>query len=106
MQRVRRCRRTGKEHTMLTLSEIESTQEFEFERRLDAMGEQALRTALANPGELQALAPRHLSREQVLQIATATLEELAARSQPAAAAPATPPQDWLGLLAAFWLPRA
>lgn len=95
---------------MLTLSEIESTQQFDFELRLEAMGEQALRAALADLGALQALAPAHLSRERVLQIATATLEDLVARSVPTAAPAAASAKpvapNWFEWFTGFWLPGA
>ena len=64
---------------MLTMAELESTLQIEYELQLEAMDEQALRALLADPGALNALMPAHMSFTAGQRIAEATLEQLLAR---------------------------
>jgi hypothetical protein len=93
---------------MLTLAEIESTLQIEYESRLEALGEQALRERLAGgPAALRSLAPHHLSDDELLAIAETTLAELVARNAPAVPeppAPPGPPWAWPQFLTWFWTP--
>jgi hypothetical protein len=91
---------------MLTLAEIESTLQIEYELQLEALGEQALRGLLANPAALRRLAPPHLGEAEVYKIAEATLAELVARKAPAAtpAAPSELQSAWTRLFSWFWTP--
>jgi len=91
---------------MLTLAEIESTLQIEYELQLEALGEQALRDLMADPAGLRQLAPRHLRDAELRMIAEATLAELVARKAPAPEPPAPPrpPWAWPQLLSWFWTP--
>jgi hypothetical protein len=81
---------------MLTLAEIESTLQIEYELQLEALGEQALRDLPAEPAGFRQLAPRHLSDAEVRTIAEATLAELVPRKAPASELPALPGSPWNG----------
>lgn len=92
---------------MLTLSEIESTLQIEYESRLEALGEEALRELVAtDSAALRSLAPHHLSDDEVLVIAERTLAELVARNAPVPEPPAPPgpPWAWPQFLTWFWTP--
>jgi hypothetical protein len=67
---------------MLTLSELQSTLEIEYELQLETMDEQALRALLADPIALNARMPAHMSFAEGSRIAEATLEQLLARKPP------------------------
>jgi len=93
---------------MLTLAEIESTMQIEYELKLEALGVPALRKLLADRAALCRLAPQHLDEAQLRAIAKATLAELLAREAPAPAAPATVPAapawPWAPLFTWFTVP--
>ena len=91
---------------MLTLAEIESTQQFDYELRLEAMGEEALRELLADAAALRRLIPRHMSDAEGRRIAEATLAELVARQAEVAEPPAPtgPHSAWDPFFALFWTP--
>ena len=67
---------------MLTLAELQSTLQIEYELQLEAMDEQALRALLADPIALNPLVPAHMSFTEGRRIAEATLEQLLARKPP------------------------
>jgi hypothetical protein len=67
---------------MLTLTELQSTLEIEYELQLEAMDEQALRALLADPVALNARLPAHMSLAEGSRIAETTLEQLLARKSP------------------------
>ena len=67
---------------MLTLAELQSTLQIEYELQLEAMDEQALRALLADPTALNPLVPAHMSFTEGRRIAEATLEQLLARKPP------------------------
>jgi hypothetical protein len=91
---------------MLTLTEIESTQQFDYELRLEAMGEEALRGLLADAPALRRLIPRHMSDAEGRRIAEATLAELVARQAEVAEPPSPtgPHSAWDPFFALFWTP--
>jgi len=89
---------------MLTLAEIESTLQIEFELRLEAMDEQALRQLLADAAELHRAAPHHLSLAEARAIVEATLDDLHARHEPAAVPTPEPAWPWASLLGWLWTP--
>ncbi|HEY2927039.1 MAG TPA: hypothetical protein VGJ65_09230 [Albitalea sp.] len=91
---------------MLTLAEIESTQQFDYELRLEALGEEALRELLADAAALRRLIPRHMSDAEGRRIAEATLAELRARQAVDAEPPAPPGphSGWAQLFTLFWTP--
>jgi hypothetical protein len=92
---------------MLTLDEIESTLQIEYELRLEALGQQALRELLDDAPALRAFAPHHLSDDEVRTIAENTLAELVARNAPEVPeppAPPGPPWAWPQFLTWFWMP--
>jgi hypothetical protein len=91
---------------MLTLAEIESTQQFNYELRLEAFGEDALRELLADAAALRRLVPRHMSDAEGRSLAEATLAELIARKavDPEPPAPSEPQAAWAQLLTLFWIP--
>jgi hypothetical protein len=90
---------------MLTLSELQSTLEIEYELQLEAMDEQTLRVLLTDPFALNALMPAHMGFTEGRRIAKATLEQLLARKPPSAepvishkAAP-----QWAQWFRPFWM---
>ena len=89
---------------MLTLAEIESTMQIEFELRLEALEEQALRELIADAAALRRLTPRHLSAAEGRAIAEATLADMVARKASPPEPPATPEPEsaWIRLLTMFW----
>ncbi len=91
---------------MLTLEEIESTMQIEYELRLEALGAEALRDLLADPAALRRLAPPHLDDAQVRGIAKTTLAELVSREAPApdARAPLEHSLPWAQVFTWFWTP--
>jgi len=91
---------------MLTLEEIESSMQIEYELQLEALGAQALRDLLSDPAALRRLAPPHLDDAQVHGIAQMTLAELVARETPApdARVPSEPSFPWLQVFTWFWTP--
>lgn len=64
---------------MLTLAEIESTLQIDYESQLEALGEQALRELLADAPALGKRIPQHLSEAEGRSIAEQKLTELIAR---------------------------
>ena len=88
---------------MLTLAEIESTLQIEFELRLEALDEPALRHLLADPAELRREAPHHLKLEEAHSIVEATLADLLAQRAPGAAPP-EPAPPWAQLVSWLWTP--
>jgi hypothetical protein len=105
-QRAHAAVRIAMEPHMLTLSEIESTQQIEFELQLEALDEQSLRDLLADAAELRRIAPPHLSDDELRSIAEATLIALLARNAPAPQASASPASQpaWAQWLEWFWAP--
>ena len=91
---------------MLTLAEIESTQQFDYEVQIEALGEAALRELLADAAALRRLIPRHMSDAEGRSIAEAALAELMARKavDPEPPAPSEPQPAWAQLLTLFWTP--
>ncbi|TCK32860.1 hypothetical protein B0G84_8766 [Paraburkholderia sp. BL8N3] len=69
---------------MLTLAELQSTLQIEYELQLEAMDEQALRALLGDPLALNLLMPGHMSTGEGRWIAETTLEQLLARKPPSA----------------------
>ncbi|RZF24355.1 hypothetical protein EVC45_39315 [Paraburkholderia sp. UYCP14C] len=65
---------------MLTLAELQSTLQIEYELQLEAMDEQTLRGLLADPIALNRLVPAFMSFTEGRRIAEATFEQLLARS--------------------------
>jgi len=91
---------------MLTLAEIESTWQFEYELRLEAFDEEALRDLLGDAAALRRLIPPHMSDAEGRSIAEATLAELMARKavDPQPPTPSEPQPAWAQLLTVFWTP--
>jgi hypothetical protein len=91
---------------MLTLAEIESTMQIDYELRLEALGEEALRALLADAAALRAQIPMHLSDADGRRIAEATLAELIASKTPApqSAHPSAPLSAWTQLFKMLWTP--
>jgi hypothetical protein len=89
---------------MLTLAEIESTLQIEFELRLEALDEPALRQLLADAAELRRQAPYHLSLAEARGIVDATLAEMLARHTPSPAPAPEPPWPWSQLVGWLWAP--
>ena len=67
---------------MLTLAELQSTLQIEYELQLEAMDERTLRGLLADPIALNALVPAFMSFTEGRRIAEATLVQLLARKPP------------------------
>lgn len=91
---------------MLTLAEMESTLQIEYELQLETFSEEALRELLADAAALNALIPEHLSDVEGRRIAEATLAKLVARktSDGAPAALSAPAPAWDQIFALFWMP--
>ncbi len=84
---------------MLTLEEIESTLQIDYESQLEAMGEKALRELLADAPALAKRIPQHLSAAEGRRIAEQKLAQLLAREPARAvravdAAPSQAPSVW------------
>jgi hypothetical protein len=97
------------ENHMLTLDELQSCLQIEYELHLEALGEEGLRPLLADPAALGALIPAHLSDAEGRRIAEATLAELIARKRSDAERsehplPLEPPIAWAQLFKPFWMP--
>jgi hypothetical protein len=96
------------EADMLTLVELQSTLQIEYELQLEAMDEPTLRALLADATALNALMPAHMSFKEGCQIAEATLEKLLAH-RPPCDEPLTPHRAaplWAQWFKSFWmLPR-
>jgi hypothetical protein len=60
---------------MLTLEELESSRQTEFEQRLEALGEDALRGLLADAAALRTLMPQHISDAEGRRIVEAALAQ-------------------------------
>jgi hypothetical protein len=91
---------------MLTLAELQSTLQIEYELQLEAMDEQALRALLADPLALNRLMPAHMSFTEGRRIAEATLEQLLARKPPSGE-PVIPHKAeplWAQWFKPFWTP--
>ncbi|CAE6777128.1 hypothetical protein R69927_04017 [Paraburkholderia domus] len=91
---------------MLTLAELQSTLQIEYELQLEAMDEQALRSLLADPFGLNALMPAHMSFTERRRIAEVTLEQLLARKPPSAE-PVIPHKAeplWAQWFKPLWMP--
>ena len=95
---------------MLTLAEIESTLQIQFETRLEDLDEKSLRALIANPPALRRLAPPHLGAAQRRRIAEATLAEMIERRQASdtgdtgSSAKPAPTWPWAPLFAWVWTP--
>jgi hypothetical protein len=91
---------------MLTLAELQSTLQIEYELRLEAMDEQALHALLADPIKLRTLTPAHMSHAEGRQIAQATLEQLLARKSAGTRQEARPKAEplWAQWFRPFWMP--
>lgn len=91
---------------MLTLAEIESTLQIDYELRLEAFGEEALRVLLADAAALKRLIPGHLSDADGRRIAEVTLAELIAQkaSDAAPSAPSELRPAWNQLLLLLRMP--
>ena len=92
---------------MLTLAELQSTLQIEYELQLEAMDEQALRALLADPTALNRLMPAHMSFTEGRRIGEATLEQLLAR-RPPSGEPVNPQKVeplWAQWFKPFWMPR-
>jgi hypothetical protein len=91
---------------MLTLGELESTLQIEYELQLEALGEQALRELLADEAALGRLIPGHISYAEGRRIAEVTLAELIAKKKPVAAPSAQPATSspWGQLFSLFSVP--
>jgi hypothetical protein len=81
---------------MLTLEEIESTLQIDYESQLEAMGEKALRELLADAPALAKRIPQHLSAAEGRHIAEQKLAQLLAHKPVHAvdAAPSQAPSVW------------
>jgi len=92
---------------MLTLAEIESTLQIEYELQLESLDEQSLRDLLADTAALRRLAPSHLGDAQMRGIAQSTLVALLARRAPAPepGAPTELQRAWAQMFTWFWTPR-
>lgn len=90
---------------MLTLAELQSTLQIEYELQLEAMDEQALRALLADPIELNRLMPAHMSFTEGRRIGDATLEQLLARRPPSCEAvdPQRVEPLWAQWFKPFWI---
>jgi len=90
---------------MLTLAELQSTLQIEYELQLEAMDEQALRGLLANPIALNALVPAFMSFTEGRRIAEATLAQLLTRKSPSAGQVSTREAAplWAQWFKPFWM---
>jgi hypothetical protein len=90
---------------MLTLAELQSTLQIEYELQLEAMDEQTLRGLLANAIALNALMPAFMSFTEGRRIAEATLAQLLARKtssvEPVSTREAAP--LWAQWFKPFWM---
>jgi hypothetical protein len=93
---------------MLTLDEMESTLQIEYELRLEALGEEGLRELLAaDPTALSELTQGHFSDVDGRRIAEATLAELIVRKESDAVVspvPFVPQPAWAQFFTLFWQP--
>ncbi|MBB5469005.1 hypothetical protein HDG32_005146 [Paraburkholderia sp. CI2] len=95
----------NREVDMLTLAELQSTLQIEYELQLEAMDEQTLRGLLADPIALNALVPAFMSFAEGRRIAEATLVQLLAR-EPSNAERGIPHEAaplWAQWLKPFWM---
>ncbi|MGF6810746.1 hypothetical protein OKW30_005938 [Paraburkholderia sp. Clong3] len=90
---------------MLTLAELQSTLQIEYELQLEAMDEQTLRGLLADPIALNGLMPAFMSFAEGRRIAEATLVQLLARKPSNAdrRIPHEPAPLWAQWLKPFWM---
>ena len=91
---------------MLTLAELQSTLQIEYELQLEAMDEQALRALLADPTALNRLMPAHMSFTEGRRIGEATLEQLLARRPPSGEPVNSQKSEplWAQWFKPFWMP--
>jgi hypothetical protein len=90
---------------MLTLAELQSTLQIEYELQLEAMDERTLRGLLADPIALNALVPAFMSFTEGRRIAEATLVQLLARKPPSVE-PVIPQEAapfWAQWFKPFWM---
>ena len=76
---------------MLTLAEIESSFQIDYEWQLEALGAPALRALLADPAALKKMIPDHMNAADGRSLAEAKLLELTT-CKPGNAAPSAPSQ--------------
>jgi hypothetical protein len=90
---------------MLTLEELQSTLQIEYELQLEAMDEQTLRGLLADPIALNGLVPALMSFTEGRRIAEATLVQLLARKPPGAESviPRDAAPFWAQWAKSFWM---
>ena len=90
---------------MLTLAEMESTLQIEYELKLERFGEVTLRELLADAVALNKLVPEHLSDAEGRRIAESTLAELVARNTPDTPPLASDPKSlWEQTFTLIWAP--
>jgi hypothetical protein len=89
---------------MLTLAELQSTLQIEYELRLESMDEQTLRALLADPIALNAQVPAFMSGTEGRCIAEATLLQLLARKPSSAerVIAREPAPLWTQWFKSFW----
>lgn len=88
---------------MLTLTELQSTLQIEYELQLEAMDEQRLRELLADPIALNAMVPAFMSFTEGRRIAEATLTQLVARKPPSAELVIQATPIWAQWFKPFWM---
>ena len=91
---------------MLTMAEIESTLQIDYELRLEKLGEQAVRELLADAAALWQIIPGHMSNADGRRIAETVLVELIARKtfDPVPAAAQPPRSAWDQFINLFKVP--
>jgi hypothetical protein len=95
----------NREADMLTLAELQSTLQIEYELQLEAMDEQTLRALLTDPIALNAMMPAHMNFTEGRRIAEATLEQLLARQSPGTETgiPQKALPQWAQWFKPFWM---
>ena len=88
---------------MLTLAELQSTLQIEYELQLEAMDEQTLRDLLADPIALNAMVPAFMSFTEARRIAEATLAQLVARKPPSGEPLTQATPVWAQWFNPFWM---
>ncbi|WP_233858502.1 hypothetical protein [Paraburkholderia sp. HD33-4] len=88
---------------MLTLAELQSTLQIEYELQLEAKDEQTLRDLLADPIALNAMVPAFMSFAEARRIAEATLAQLVARKPPSAKPVIQATPFWAQWFKPFWM---
>ena len=88
---------------MLTLAELQSTLQIEYELQLEAMDEQTLRDLLADPIALNAMVPAFMSFTEARRVAEATLAQLVARKPPSGEPVIQATPFWAQWFKPFWM---